>query len=336
MQLPASEINPVETGQTVTARHTVAGDIAQPVFEPDRNAVRGNENHPLSVAPKTSAPGEYPLQRHTVTLFVRVGRIDDIPHGVVGRQRVGIHPASAVGGRRRLPETRRQKIHPRTQQGRVACGVVAAHVQGIEIGTVHESGDEPIPGLLENGMQYRPEMDERVVIRLREYALGRHEPDRSVLRFITLSLQGQPPYGYRRRPAPGDGFAVQFESIIGEKRREGMLHGMHGPPLSGTDDIEPIPAPLLLPFAGREHDMPLHYHTALLLQSRRVERGIEPVTGHELFAVAHEFPVSGRHGNRDALRISRPAILRRGHRSHRYGYRHRAGGVHIRQTSVNE
>lgn len=92
-------------------------------------------------------------------------------------------------------------------------------------------------------MQYRPEMDERVVIRLREYALGRHEPDRSVLRFITLSLQGQPPYGYRRRPAPGDGFAVQFESIIGEKRREGMLHGMHGPPLSGTDDIEPIPAP---------------------------------------------------------------------------------------------
>ena len=98
MQLPASEINPVETGQTVTARHTVAGDIAQPVLEPDRNAVRGNENHPLSVAPKTSAPGEYPLQRHTVTLFVRVGRIDDIPHGVVGRQRVAYTrpPLSAV------------------------------------------------------------------------------------------------------------------------------------------------------------------------------------------------------------------------------------------------
>src|SRR5699024_10784478 len=109
-------------------------------------------------------------------------------------------------------------------------------------GTVQKGRHELIPGLPEDGMQHRTQMDERMVIGIGKYPLGRCEARRSVLRFVVPALYGQPADGYRCRPAFRHGCRAYPGSVIGKERCERMLRGVDGPLLSRADDVAYVTA----------------------------------------------------------------------------------------------
>ena len=195
----------VEARQARPRTDAVVGRVAEFVFEPHAH-LRQRPEAEFALLDAQAASGAVCVGERDprlVDLLRREG-VDEVAHGVVRHEGVGLHPSQRIGRRRAVGLAPCQKPHLLLPDAGVVRGVGAAHVERAEPRALHEGAFDGVPRFGEECLHQCADRQEGVVVVGREQPLGRSEPRVAVLDFVAVAVYRQEFYGRVVAPPRGD------------------------------------------------------------------------------------------------------------------------------------
>ena len=205
----------VEARQARPRTDAVVGRVTEFVFEPHAH-LRQRPEAEFALLDAQAASGAVCVGERgprLVDLLRREG-VDEVAHGVVRHEGVGLHPSQRIGRRRAVGLAPCQKPHLLLPDAGVVRGVGAAHVERAEPRALHEGAFDGVPRFGEECLHQCADRQEGVVVVGREQPLGRSEPRVAVLDFVAVAVYRQEFYGRVVAPPRGD-LGRQQPSFVG-------------------------------------------------------------------------------------------------------------------------